>query len=104
MFELHTSHSLCPWQLSCFSFLMATPIPVPGLVGANVFSSIHPLKTQPNSPSPRKYSRWKFLEDCLRSFNAKDFKLNAASASTVNDGEPTTAAADAILFEFVELI
>lgn len=80
----HTSHSLWPWKLSGLRFLMATTIPVPGLVGPYVFSSIHPLKTRPNPPSPIKFSCRKFLVASLRSFKLKDFRLLEKDLGTFN--------------------
>lgn len=80
----HTSHSLWPWKLSGFRFLMATTIPVPGFVGPYVFSSIHPLKTRPNPPSPIKFSRRKFLVASFRSFKLKDLRLLEMDLGTFN--------------------
>lgn len=55
--------------------------PVPGLVAANVFSSIHPLKTDPNPPSPSTLSGRKFLVAVLRSEKLKLFKLGDCNIS-----------------------
>jgi hypothetical protein len=46
-------------------------MPVPGLAGAKVFSSIHPLKTEPKPPSPSTLSGLKFLVAVLSSVKAK---------------------------------
>ena len=70
-----TSHSLCPWKPSGLSFLTATTIPIPGFEGARVCSSIQPLKTCPNPPSPRRLSGRKFLVAFFRSLNKKAFKF-----------------------------
>ena len=66
-----TSHSLCPWNPSWLSFLTAMTIPVPGLVGAKVFASIHPLNTEPKPPSPRTLSGRKFRVEVLSSLKVK---------------------------------
>lgn len=81
--SLRTSHSLCPWKLSNLSFLIATTIPVPGFVGAKVFSSIQPLKTHPNPPSPRSVSDRKFLVAFLRSLKLKDLRLLETDVSAL---------------------
>lgn len=80
--EIHTSHSLWPWKLSGLSFLMATTIPLPGLVGTNVLSSIHPLKTNPKPPSPIRLSERKFLVAFFKSLKLKDFRLIGADVTT----------------------
>lgn len=64
---------------------MATTIPVPGLVGAKVFSSSQPLKTHPNPPSPRRLSERKFLEAFLRSLKLKSLTLLEADISLLDD-------------------
>ena len=80
----HTSHSLWPWKLSGLSFFIATTIPLPGLVGAKVFSSIHPLKTNPNPPSPIKLSVRKFFVAFLRSLKVKDLRLLESDVSALD--------------------
>lgn len=86
----HTSHSLWPWKLSGLRLFIATTIPVPGLVGAKVFPSIHPLKTHPNPPSPSKLSERKFLVAFLRSLKLKDLRLlvrdDASPLDVIEDG------------------
>lgn len=82
---------------------MATTMPSPGLVGRSVFSSIHPLKTQPNPPSPSKVSALKFLVAFLRSFKVNDFNPIITDASLGNDDvELTILKLEVILLEFVE--
>lgn len=56
-------------------------MPVPGLVAANESSSIQPLKTEPNPPSPRTLSGRKFLVATLRSEREKLFKLEDCKIS-----------------------
>lgn len=46
-------------------------MPVPGLVAASEFSSTHPLKTEPNPPSPRTLSGRKFLVAIFNSLKLK---------------------------------
>lgn len=75
--NLLTTHSLWPWRPSGFRLLTATVTPVPGLAGAVPFSSIHPLKTYPNPPSPRMLSGLKFPVADLSSW-----KLNWSSWGT----------------------
>ena len=60
----------------------ATVSPVPGFTGAVPFSSIHPLKTQPNPPSPRKLSGRKFLVANLRSLKGNLRSLEAILSSS----------------------
>lgn len=78
-----TSHSLWPWSPSWFRVFTATVSPVPGLTGAVPFSSIHPLNTQPNPPSPRRDSGLKFLVANLRSlkvnFRSREETLSSSS-------------------------
>lgn len=76
-----TSHSLWPWKLSWLSLFTAITMPVPGLVAANESSSIQPLKTEPNPPSPRTLSGRKFLVATLRSEREKLFKLEDCKIS-----------------------
>lgn len=76
-----TNHSLCPWLLSWLSLFTAMTKPVPGLVGASVCSSIQPLNTQPNPPSPTILSGRKFLVAVLTSLIVKHFKLMHCSIS-----------------------
>lgn len=71
----HTNHSLWPWKPSGLSFLTATTIPEPGFAAVNVCSSIHPLKTKPNPPSPRRLSGRKFLVAFFSSLNEKGFRF-----------------------------
>lgn len=63
---------------------MATTNPVPGLVGANVFASIHPLYTHPNPPSPSRLSGRKFLVAFLRSLKLKDLRLVGTDISALD--------------------
>lgn len=70
-----TNHSLWPWKPSGLSFLTATTIPEPGFAAVNVCSSIHPLKTKPNPPSPRRLSGRKFLVAFFNSLNVKGFRF-----------------------------
>lgn len=60
----------------------ATVSPVPGFTGAVPFSSIQPLKTQPNPPSPRKLSGRKFLVANLRSLKGNFRSLEAILSSS----------------------
>lgn len=70
------------------SVLTATVSPVPGFTGAVPFSSIHPLKTQPKPPSPRRLSGLKFLVANFRSLNAnfrnRDATLSSSSSLEVD--------------------
>lgn len=54
---------------------------MPGFTGAVPFSSIHPLKTQPNPPSPRRLSGLKFLVAIFRSLKA-NFRSRVAILSS----------------------
>lgn len=69
--KTRTNHSLCPWNPSGFNFLTAMTTPDPGLAAVRVWSSIHPLKTYPNPPSPRRLSGLKFLVEFFNSLNEK---------------------------------
>ena len=60
----------------------ATVSPVPGFTGAVPFSSIHPLNTQPNPPSPIRLSGRKFLVANLGSLNANFRSLEATLSSS----------------------
>lgn len=51
--------------------------PVPGFTGAVPFSSIHPLKTQPKPPSPRRLSGLKFLVASLNSLKVNFLSWHA---------------------------
>lgn len=62
---------------------MATTIPVPGLVGERVLSSIQPLYTHPNPPSPRYALDPKFLVADLRSLKLNDFRLAAGGNTSL---------------------
>jgi hypothetical protein len=55
---------------------------VPGFTGAVPFSSIHPLNTQPNPPSPRRLSGRKFLVANLRSLKQNFRSLEATLSSS----------------------
>lgn len=66
-----TNHSLWPWNPSGFNFLTAMTNPDPGFAAERVCSSIHPLKTYPNPPSPRRLSGLKFLVAFFNSLNEK---------------------------------
>jgi hypothetical protein len=71
------------------SLFIATTIPVPGLVGAKVFPSIHPLKTHPNPPSPSTLSGRKFFVAILRSLKLKDLRLleiDTSPLDVIEDG------------------
>jgi len=63
--------------------LTATVSPVPGFTGAVPFSSIHPLKTQPKPPSPRRLSGLKFLVAALSSW-----KVNFRSCEAIFRSSP----------------
>jgi hypothetical protein len=58
--------------------LIATTNPVPTLEGVSVFSSIQPLKTFPNPPSPNKLSVLKFLVAVFKSAKVNSFKLGVS--------------------------
>lgn len=77
----HTCHSSNPCMLSEFNFLMATTIPVPTLVGVNVFSSTHPLNTVPKPPTPKTVSDLKFLVAAFRSLKLYVFKFGVGNIS-----------------------
>jgi hypothetical protein len=55
---------------------------MPGFTGAVPFSSIHPLNTQPNPPSPRRLSGRKFLVANLRSLKQNFRSLEATLSSS----------------------
>jgi hypothetical protein len=55
---------------------------VPGFTAAVPFSSIQPLKTQPNPPSPRKLSGRKFLVANLSSLKVNFRSLEAILISS----------------------
>ena len=76
-----TNHSLWPWSPSWLSLFTAIIMPVPGLVAVIECSSIHPLKTEPNPPSPTTLSGRKFLVAIFSSVKAKLFKLVACKIS-----------------------
>jgi len=69
--------------------LTATVNPVPALTGAVPFSSIHPLKTQPKPPSPRRLSGRKFLVAHFSSLkvNLRSWKASFSSSPTMEEGE-----------------
>ena len=90
-----TSHSLCPWKLSSLSFFTATGIPVPGFTGASVRSSIHPLNTEPKTPSPSRLSGLKFLVELfsslkvnLRTFDDSRISVSVRGVGGTDDEEP----------------
>ena len=90
-----TTHSLCPWKLSSLSFFTATIIPVPGFTGASVRSSIHPLKTEPKPPSPRRLSGLKFLVEPFsslkvnfRTFDDSRISVSVRGVGGTDDEEP----------------
>jgi hypothetical protein len=62
----------------------ATVRPVPGFTGAVPFTSIQPLKTQPNPPSPRRLSGLKFLVATLSPLNVNFLKQEATFNSSLN--------------------
>jgi hypothetical protein len=64
--------------------LTATVSPVPGFTGAVPFSSIQPLKTQPNPPSPRILSGLKFLVANFSSLNINFRSWEATFSSSLN--------------------
>ena len=66
---------------------MATIRPTPGLVGASVASSIHPLYTHPKPPSPRYELEPKFLVAARRSFMLKDLSPALAATSEPEKAE-----------------
>ena len=91
--------------------------PVPGFTGAVPFSSIHPLKTQPKPPSPRRLSGLKFLVANLRSLNvnflSREATLSSSSSLEVDEllsvllvveVETTGAAGWSMLVSFVDLL
>lgn len=61
-------------------------IPDPGFEAVRVNSSIQPLKTQPNPPSPRTLSGRKFLVAFFNSMNEKGFTLGDNSISPSDFG------------------
>lgn len=72
-------------------------IPVPGLVAVKVFSSIQPLKTEPNPPSPNILSGRKFRVAALRSLNVKLFRFEDWSISPSLRGVGGLEVADTLL-------
>lgn len=66
---------------------------MPGFTGAVPFSSIHPLNTQPNPPSPRRLSGRKFLVANLRSLkeNFRSLEATLISSSTFEVDELLSA-------------
>ena len=76
-------------------------IPVPGLVGASVFSSIQPLKTDPNPPSPSTLSGLKFLVAVLSSLKVKALTFAASRISSSLRGVGSIDAEDAWLLELL---
>lgn len=82
LITIRTSHSLWPWSPSWLRVFTATVSPVPGFTGAVPFSSIQPLKTQPNPPSPRKLSGRKFLVANLSSLKENFRSLEAILSSS----------------------
>lgn len=87
-----TSHSRWPWKPSWLSRFTAITMPVPGLVGAKVCSSIHPLNTVPKPPSPNILSGRKFLVAIFSSLKVKFFKFEdckiSPSVRTLCGAEP----------------
>jgi hypothetical protein len=74
-------------------------IPVPGLVGASVFSSIHPLKTDPKPPAPSTLSGLKFLVATLSSLKVKALTFADSRISSSLRGGGTIDADEAWLLE-----
>lgn len=74
-------------------------MPVPGFAAANEFSSIQPLKTDPNPPSPNTLSGRKFRVDVLSSAKLKLFKFEDCKISPSLRGVGG-ATEEALLFEF----
>ena len=82
--RVYTSHSLWPWCPSWLRVLTATVSPVPGFAGPVPFSSIQPLKTQPNPPSPRILSGLKFLVANFSSLNVNFRSWEETLSSSLN--------------------
>jgi len=80
--------------------LMATIRPTPGLVGASVASSIHPLYTHPKPPSPRYELGPKFLVAARRSLMLKDLKLARAAARDAGARVPMGELAERLYDDF----
>lgn len=113
----HTIHSLCPWSPSWFRVFTATGSPLPGFAGAVPVSFIQPLNTQPNPPSPRRFSGLKFfvadlssLKVNLRSWEAT-FSSSAAfgvdrvlSVLLVVEDKAPGATARSLMVSFVDLL
>lgn len=78
-------------------------MPVPGLVALNECSSIHPLKTEPNPPSPRTLSGLKFLVAAFSSLKVKVFKFEDCKISPSLRGVCGIEAEDSLLLELLKL-
>jgi len=76
-------------------------IPKPGLVGASVFSSIQPLKTDPNPPSPSTLSGLKFLVAVLSSLKVKALTFADSRISSSLRGVGSIDADEAWLLELL---
>lgn len=97
-----TNHSLWPCNPSWLSRFTAITKPVPGLAAVKVCSSIHPLKTQPNPPSPNTLSGRKFLVAVLRSLKVKLFRLDDCNISPSVRGVWGTEKEEALLLASLE--
>lgn len=84
-----TCHSRRPCSLSGFDFFTATAIPTPTFDGANVFSSIHPLKTRPNPPSPNTVAGLKFLVALSSSEKLNIFKFGVTILPLAGKSTPS---------------
>lgn len=83
-----TCHSSNPCMLSGFSFLTATTIPAVFFEWVRVFSSIHPLCTLPNPPSPRTVSGLKFL---VADFNSANVNIRRLGTSRMRPSGYTSS-------------
>ena len=73
--------------------------PFPGLTGASVCSSIHPLNTEPKPPSPTTLSGRKFLVAVLSSLKVKLFKLEDFKMSPSDRGVGGTEGVETLLLK-----
>ena len=95
-----TNHSLWPSKLSSLRCFTTTLTPGPSLLAADECSSIHPLKTGPRAPSPRKHSARKFLVAILSSASVKFFKFGDCKMSSSLRGVGGTEAKETLLVLF----
>ena len=94
-----TNHSLWPCRPSWFSLFTAITNPVPGLAALQLCWSTHPLKTQPNPPSPNTLSGRKFLVAVFRSLNPKLLRFDDSKISLSLRGVCGTEADESLLLE-----